>query len=116
MAGFETPSTLACRRCGHQPSPAEFLDGLKAWWPKVPVLIHLCTQCGEREEVQIEPDLVLFGYVYAAGTAHFCAMERCEIPGLGVGGREQDLLLTLADRQWRLPPPPSAQSPRMSRP
>lgn len=77
-----TPRTLKCRKCGYDPTPEQFIDGLAGWWSALRVVQHTCPKCGEREDLQLVYSEVRFGYVYAAGSAHFSAEERASVPGL----------------------------------
>lgn len=60
------------------------MDGLAGWWSALRVVHHICPKCGEREELQLVDSEARFGYVYAAGTAHFSPEERASLPGLRV--------------------------------
>jgi hypothetical protein len=78
-----TPRTLKCRECGFEPSPKQFIGGVVLWTGgHLRVADHVCPRCGCREEVVFQYSEVLFGYTYAAGTAHFSAEERASVPGL----------------------------------
>jgi hypothetical protein len=101
---LEKPRSLSCRQCGHVPDPPEFLSRLYGYFARVPVLFHRCRHCECREELQIADGAVLFGYVYAAGTAHFAAMERCELPALQVAAHRDGLQLRWADGPWMVVP------------
>ena len=77
-----TLRTLKCRQCGFDPTPKQFIDGLTSAWADLRVVQHFCPKCGQREELQLVYSEVRFGYVYAAGSAHFAAMEHAKVPGL----------------------------------
>ena len=97
--------SLACASCGMGGDMAAFLDGCYSYFPAVDVVYHRCANCGEKSNIRIEPDMVLFGGLYAAGTAHFMAMEAAVLAsGRLSATRDGDNLLIELDEQSRIVP------------
>lgn len=95
--------TLACWRCGHEPAPETFMAGIDRWWPWLDTARHVCPHCGLTEEIQVAKGRVVFGYLYAAATAHFAGMEEVSIPGLAVHRVPGALEISLGGSSWRVP-------------
>jgi hypothetical protein len=89
------PRTLACERCRNEPTPEAFIAGLTIWWSDLGVARHVCPVCGFVEDVQPEAGRILFGYIYAAATAHYAAMDEAVVEGLEVRSTAEGLRLTL---------------------
>jgi hypothetical protein len=112
--------TLRCERCGHEPTPESFVAGLTVWWPDLRVARHVCPTCGFVEDVQPEPGRIVFGYIYAAATAHYAAMEEVSVEGLtfgsGAGGLRLVLGSTVVDVPTGVTPGSSGQRSGRSAP
>lgn len=67
------------------------------YWPTLHVVLSTTACCGSREEFQPDRELVWRGYVYGAGTAHFCGMEAYAAPGMEIDRDGEDLRLTFAE-------------------
>ena len=68
------------------------------------IIVYTCPVCGGREEYRVEDGKLGFGYVYAAGDAHFSVMEERAVAGLvvtGGGGGERGVTVEYEGRVWR---------------
>jgi hypothetical protein len=76
------------------------LDTCHSYWSELNVLKCACPYCGETSEIQIENGVLWFGYIYAAGTAHFAAMEPVHIDGLSVQHSDGLISLEFEGKEW----------------
>lgn len=94
---------LECPAC-KQPLPLnEFLNSCRAYWPQLRVTLQVCPLCRAKNEVEIEPGEVWFGYVYAAGSAHFSREILCEVPISGRLAVAEGLRIYAEEREWLVP-------------
>ena len=93
---------IACDACGAALAPCAWFDGVDGWWPTLAVFRHACP-CGSQEYVQIAPDRIIRGYIYAAGTAHFADMDELAVPGPAPGVADSCAVIACAGRTWTVP-------------
>lgn len=94
---------LQCWNCKDEPTVSDYLDGLVAWQPQIEALQHVCRICGYKTESQLVHGKIVLGYIYAAGTARFSAMQDVPVPQLAVSSEDHDLVVTLGEQAWRIP-------------
>lgn len=88
---MDNSKILECKLCGGTFTIAQLLKRPEGYKQKLDVLLCSSPCCNSHEELQISDGLVKRGYVYAAGSAHFAAMENYEVTHLVVIGRSQVL-------------------------
>ena len=93
---------LACLSCKKQLDPEAFCGALVAYAPSIDVASFRCPSCGAKDEVQLENGAVCFGYVAAAGAAHFTRMIEIAVGGLSVSRDGDALVVELGGRTWRV--------------
>jgi len=73
------------------------------YWPTLHVVRSKCGCCGASEEFQPDGEVIWRGYVYGAGTAHFCGMEAYAAPHLSIERDGDGLRLVFDDHAVRIP-------------
>ena len=96
---------FVCAGCQRELGALEFLHEVSVWWPELECGRRICATCGHREEVGLRPGMVEFGYLYAAGTAHFSRTWAQALPGLGALRGTDGLQLRYAGEIWHVPGP-----------
>lgn len=94
---------MKCWKCKRDYNVSDYFDGVRVWWPSIDVLQRECGNCGHKEEMRLESGKISFGYIYAAGTAHFAAMEEVMIEGLEVTRLGSALEVRLDGKVWNVP-------------
>ena len=87
--------TRTCPLCGGSFTVRALLDRVASFWPEVGVVVSGVPCCGRPEELRISDGLVERGYVYAAGSPHFCGMEEYVVLGLKVREKGDRLVFVL---------------------
>lgn len=90
-----------CSKCHAARAWGELFAQSTMGYPELRVLVHTCAACGTRDEYQAAAGRLSFGYVYAAGAAHFAAMEDHAVAGLGVVETAGAVQVDYEGRQWR---------------
>ncbi|WP_309708001.1 hypothetical protein [Armatimonas sp.] len=83
---IDTPQT--CRLCDGTFTIRALLEAASQHWSALNVMISTSPCCKKQEELEIQTNKVIRGYVYAAGAPHFCGMEEYDAPGLALERRE----------------------------
>ena len=83
---IETPQI--CRLCGGIFTLRALIEAATQHWAALNVTISASPCCQVREELEVQTDKVILGYVYAAGRPHFCGMEEYDAPGLALRRHE----------------------------
>ena len=99
-------ASLQCPACKGRVTLEQFLDTCSRFWPKLGVVQQHCPLCKGRNEVEIEPGGMWFGYIYAAGSAHFSRERFCELPISGRLPKDDGLHVRIGDRVWIVPNDP----------
>lgn len=73
-----------CKLCDGEYTIKDILNNAKRYWPELDILICSTPCCKSSEDLQIKDGLIERGYVYAAGSVHFAAMESYIATGLKV--------------------------------
>jgi len=84
-----------CKLCGGAFTIRGILDHISYYTPAVDVVVAEGPCCHHTEELRIEEGKVVRGYVYAAGTSHFCGMEDYIVPGLELIEKTERLVFVL---------------------
>jgi len=79
------------------------LEAAESYWPALDVVFAVRPCCGARDEMQLQPNTLWHGYVYAAGAPHFAGMDEYAAPGLSVRAGLDGLTFTLDSRAFHLP-------------
>jgi hypothetical protein len=91
---------IECFYCKENIPPEQFFDTCHSYWSELNVLKCACPYCGEISEIQIENGIIWFGYIYAAGTAHFAAVEPVHIDGLCVQHSSDSISIEFEGKEW----------------
>jgi len=101
MTNLTIDSIQKCKLCGGSFTVRAVLDLANHFWPEVDVVVCGSPCCDHREELRVEDGKVERGYVYAAGSAHFCGMEEYDVPTLEVETKR--MTAEQSTRRYRLP-------------
>jgi predicted RNA-binding Zn-ribbon protein involved in translation (DUF1610 family) len=93
-------STIDCPSCRQSVTPREFIAGCSHYWRDLDVVRFTCPKCGKDTDAQLETSKVVFGYVYAAGSAHFCGVDEIVVEGLEVSRDRSNLAAHLDGQDW----------------
>jgi hypothetical protein len=96
------PTPLACPACKAVLSASEVISNCTGYWRALEVTNFRCPHCQDRTEVQVRPGRLAWGYSYAAGTVHFCAMIECVVDALDVVQDTEGLSVSLGEQHWHL--------------
>jgi hypothetical protein len=88
-------SPQICKLCGGSFTVRSILENAHAYWPALNVTLAQSPCCQVQEELQIQTQKIIRGYVYAAEAPHFCAMEEYEVPDLEWECRDNSLIFKL---------------------
>jgi hypothetical protein len=61
-----------------------------------------CPRCQKGTDARIEHSKIWFGYVYAAGSAHFCGMEEVAVDALQAWCSGKNLAVRLGEQEWTI--------------
>jgi hypothetical protein len=89
--------------CGGTFTVRAVLESAEKYWPMLDVVFATRPCCGAREELQLRPNGVWCGYLYAAGAPHYAAMEEYAAPGLELFSSPNGLRFTLDGRKFEIP-------------
>lgn len=101
MLTIDSPQT--CKLCGGTFTLRAVLEAAEKYWPALDVTFAARPCCGARDELQLRPNIVWHGYLYAAGQPHFAGMEEYAVPGLTVRAGLDGITFTLDGRTFTLP-------------
>ena len=93
---------IQCPACKKMIPIERFLDSGESYDPGLKVLFFRCFDCGSTVEAQVEHGVMWLGYIYAAGAAHFAAMEKVNVDGLSVNRCSRSVEIRLGDRNWTI--------------
>lgn len=93
---IDTP--IGCEQCGGTFTLRAVLEGELRYWRDVGAVIGKAPCCGGVEELRLSEETVWRGYSFAAGSAHFCPMEKYAAPGLECQGLGDTLRFRLDGR------------------
>jgi hypothetical protein len=74
------------------------------YWRALNVVHYKCHACGYLNEFQIEKNKLVFGYSYAAGTAHFAGGDGVAFPGITAYVKGEGLVVRLGREMWNVMP------------
>jgi len=95
---------IECPSCSAEVSVAEVLAGASKYWSVVRAALHCRFPCcGAINEAQLMSEKISMGYLYAAGTAHFCGMVDYEVPGMTVARCENGLKVYYQGQAFLIP-------------
>ncbi|MEJ3651630.1 hypothetical protein WEH80_01300 [Actinomycetes bacterium KLBMP 9759] len=94
--------TITCPGCSHPVPFADFIEACSAYSPALGTVRWSCPSCGSTTDFRPVEGAVQVGYVYAAGTAHFAAMETVPVPGLTTERRAAHLVVTHGTSRWTI--------------
>ncbi len=94
---------LSCPKCKRPYEVEEFLDCCKTFWPKMSVINWTCKECESKQEIVVEYSTITFGYVYAAGEAHYASVQEVSVPGVMAYKIKDILVLEYEGRKWSVP-------------
>jgi hypothetical protein len=97
--GVEIP----CRACSKRLSLRAFLDLCASFHPLTRTVAFTCPACGKGASARLSSREVEIGYLYAAGTAHFCAVQSIPAPELLAYDRDGMLIAEVDDQTWQFP-------------
>ena len=97
-------AALTCPACKADLAPHEVLDACRGYWVALRSSNFSCPHCKNSTEIQLQSGLLSWGYSYAAGTVHFCAMIECPLEELQVELLQGGAIVSLGGRSWRLGP------------
>jgi hypothetical protein len=63
-----------CKLCGGKYSISNVVTRIKYYWKNVDVFVSSLPCCDATAEIRITSTKIIEGYVYAAGSPHFCGM------------------------------------------
>ncbi|WP_232664390.1 hypothetical protein [Pseudonocardia sp. TRM90224] len=92
--------TITCPGCSHAVPLAEFLGACTAFSPALGTVQWQCPSCASTTDFRPVDGAVELGYVYAAGAAHFAAMDSVPTPGLAVRREPTRLVVTHGTGRW----------------
>lgn len=98
---MSTP-TISCPSCHIAIDACAFLAACSSFWADVDIVQFTCPACHARTEARLEHAQISLGYVYAAGSAHFCGMVELPIDGLRVWRDGADLAVELGGATWKV--------------
>ncbi|MBL8046452.1 MAG: hypothetical protein JNL09_07925 [Anaerolineales bacterium] len=101
MQTIDTPQT--CVLCGGTFTVRAVLEAAEKYWPWLDVVFATRPCCGGREELQLRPNVVWCGYLYAAGAPHYAAMEEYAAPGLTLSASANGITFMLDGREVQIP-------------
>jgi hypothetical protein len=102
---------ILCSECKSAVTLRWLLENCHYHWPELyepNVFLCNCPSCDHSWQFEIAPDHLVFGYVYAAGRAHFAGMEPLRVPGLWIRPQEHELVVHVEGRYWTKPRKPPA--------
>ncbi len=95
-------SVSCCSTCGKLEGPWCYVQAVVSWEPRTKTVTHRCAQCGQTESARIKTGRLMFGYIYAAGAAHFSEEVSVQFPGLTVFEDAGVLVAEYNGRQHRM--------------
>ena len=93
-------TTIQCPSCRQGIAPAEFVAACSHYWREVDAVRFTCPRCQETTDARIENSRIWLGYIYAAGSAHFCGMEEIAVEGLQAWRDGVNLRVRLCEEEW----------------
>ena len=88
-----------CPLCGGTFTVRALIEAAFRYWPALNVVYSRSPCCQAQEELEVHTNRVVRGYIYAAGTPHFCGMDEYEVPGLALEQRGKDYWLCWESRE-----------------
>lgn len=96
-------AAYAVAPCGTILTLDELMAAVSAYLPECDVALMRCPRCGDQSEIQIRPDEIRLGYLYAAGAPHFATVFTTDVPGLLRRATAAGLEVEWRDRTWIVP-------------
>lgn len=93
---------VRCPSCKDAVPVAVFLAGCTGYHPALGTVRRTCPACGGVDDFRLVDGAVQLGYVYAAGSAHFAAIQDVPVPGLAVEADPDGLRVRLAEATWSI--------------
>lgn len=93
-------ATVQCPSCRQGIAPAEFVAACSHYLRGVNAVRFTCPRCQEATDARIENSRIWLGYIYAAGSAHFCGMEEVAVEGLQSWPDGANLRVRLFEEEW----------------
>jgi hypothetical protein len=87
-----------CKGCGGRFSIETTLRLASFYWYEVDALVCLRPCCQATVEIRVGNGKVEDGYVYGAGSAHFCGVDEYLVTGLRVDKNEKGIRYSLPDK------------------
>jgi hypothetical protein len=94
----------ACQLCDGTFTIRALLEAASHHWAALNVTVSESPCCQAREELEIQANKVIRGYLYAAGVPHFCGMEEYDAPGLAIERRGERVWLLWEGTEHALEP------------
>lgn len=100
----ETAQALAlkCSSCKAGLTAGAFLTGCSDFWWEMDVVQFTCPLCHRETDARVEHSLISLGYIYGAGSPHFCGMTDVPIDGLRVWREGGNLFAEFGDKTWTI--------------
>src|SRR5262245_43740155 len=96
------PAAIECPSCKQGIAVEAFLSACSHYWWSVNVVRFTCPACDEKTDARIESGRISIGYIYAAGSPHFCGMVEVSVDGLATWEDGEDLAAELGPGTWRI--------------
>jgi hypothetical protein len=92
-----------CPSCHREVAIEALLASCQEYWPWLDAGLFICPQCQAPSEVRLQSGRMWFGYIYAAGSAHFSPEDQHLVPGLRVWVDGEELHASLDEIDARIP-------------
>lgn len=94
--------TIDCPSCKQAVSTREFLAACSRYWASTDTVQFTCPRCRNDTDARIENSKIWLGYVYAAGSAHFCGVDEVNVEGLQAWREGDGLAVRFLEDAWTI--------------
>jgi ribosomal protein L37AE/L43A len=91
-----------CPSCKQAIATRDFLAACSHYWAAVDAVKFTCPKCRKDTDARIEGSGIWLGYVYAAGSVHFCGMDQIKVEGLQAWREGEGLTVQLLEETWTI--------------
>ena len=95
-------SNIQCNECSKEFSSEDLIRRISDYWKGVDAFISSTPCCNNKEEIQISESTISRGYVYAAGSPHFCRMEDYCFSDIEVHENDDFFIFEFSDKTLKI--------------